>query len=126
MGVWSRGSYLLRFLQFVACTNSLKVVPQEALLARRNVGSFGIVTLNPSIHLYRYSDLHAFLREEWEAGFLNGWDANDLVTLLHTWQVADVSTIRDNGDLGKSLSAIKAKGLIMPCKTDLYFPVSLY
>ncbi|KAH0827894.1 alpha beta hydrolase fold protein [Lanmaoa asiatica] len=69
-----------------------------------------------------YSDLHVFLREEWEAGFLTGWDANDLLTLLHTWQVADVSAIRDNGDLGKSLSAIKAKGLIMPCKTDLYFP----
>ncbi|KAN0091173.1 Alpha/Beta hydrolase fold [Tylopilus felleus] len=69
-----------------------------------------------------YSDLHAFLREEWEAGFLNGWDANDLLTLPHTWQVGDVSTIRDNGDLGKSLSAITAKGLIIPCKTDLYFP----
>ncbi|KAG8213963.1 Alpha/Beta hydrolase protein [Butyriboletus roseoflavus] len=69
-----------------------------------------------------YSDLHTFLREEWEAGFLEGWDANDLITLLHTWQAADVSTIRDNGDLGKSLGAIKAKGLILPCKTDLYFP----
>ncbi|KAH7888666.1 alpha beta hydrolase fold protein [Phlebopus sp. FC_14] len=69
-----------------------------------------------------YSDLHAFLREEWEAGFLNGWDANDLLTLLHTWQVADVSMVRDNGDLSKCLGAIKARGLVMPCRTDLYFP----
>lgn len=84
------------------------------------------IVINSFIWLCRYSDLHAFLREEWEAGFLNGWDANDLLTLPHTWQVGDVSTIRDNGDLGKSLSAIMAKGLIIPCKTDLYFPVSLY
>lgn len=76
--------------------------------------------------MYRYTDLHAFLREDWEAGFLNGWDANDLLTLLHTWQIADISTVRDNGDLAKTLGAIKAKGLIMPCKTDLYFTVRLY
>lgn len=56
---------------------------------------------------------------------MNGWDANDLVTLLHTWQVADISAIRDSGDLEKCLGAIKARGLIMPCKTDLYFAVSL-
>ncbi|KAH7926732.1 alpha beta hydrolase fold protein [Leucogyrophana mollusca] len=68
-----------------------------------------------------YSDLNDFLREDWEAGFLNGWDANDLLTLLHTWQVADVSLIRDGGDFAKCLGAIKARGLIMPCKTDLYF-----
>ncbi|EGO25295.1 hypothetical protein SERLADRAFT_414938 [Serpula lacrymans var. lacrymans S7.9] len=69
-----------------------------------------------------YPDLQVFLREEWEAGFLNGWDANDLITLLHTWQNGDVSQIRHEGDLEKCLSEIKAKGLVMPCKTDLYFP----
>ncbi|KIK99415.1 hypothetical protein PAXRUDRAFT_822768 [Paxillus rubicundulus Ve08.2h10] len=71
-------------------------------------------------HLPRHSDLKTFLREEWEAGFLDECDANDLLTLFHTWQVAD--TILDNGDLGKCLSAIKARGPIMPWKTDLYFP----
>jgi len=34
----------------------------------------------------------------------------------------DVSKVRDGGDLNKCLSQIKAKGLIMPSKTDLYFP----
>ncbi|KAF8993766.1 Alpha/Beta hydrolase protein [Cyathus striatus] len=69
-----------------------------------------------------YPDLAAFLRERWEAGFLNNWDANDLLTLLTTWQTGDVSKIRHGGDLKKCLGEIKAKGLIMPSKTDLYFP----
>ena len=71
-----------------------------------------------------YPDLGIFLREEWEQGFLEGWDANDLLILLNTWKRGDVSKVRDGGDLNKFLSQIKAKGLIMPSKTDLYFPVS--
>ncbi|KAH9479761.1 Homoserine O-acetyltransferase [Psilocybe cubensis] len=73
------------------------------------------------LHGGKYPNLESFLREDWEGGFL-GWDANDLLTLLHTWQTGDVSLVRDGGDLGKCLSSIKAKGLIMPSKTDLYFP----
>lgn len=72
---------------------------------------------------YRYTDLETFLREEWEAGFLRSWDANDMLTLLKTWQMGDISTIRHGGDLGKCLTDIKAKGLIMPGRTDLYFAV---
>ncbi|KAJ7579166.1 alpha beta hydrolase fold protein [Mycena floridula] len=68
-----------------------------------------------------YPDMNTFLREEWELGF-SGWDANDLITLKNTWQNGDISLVRDGGDLAKCLGAIKAKGLIMPCKTDLYFP----
>ena len=71
----------------------------------------------------RYASLNDFLREDWEAGFLNGWDANDLLTLLKTWQMADISHIRDGGGIANCLGAIKARGLIMPCKTDLYFTV---
>ncbi|KAJ8591180.1 alpha beta hydrolase fold protein [Rhizopogon salebrosus TDB-379] len=70
----------------------------------------------------KYASLNDFLREDWEAGFLEGWDANDLLTLLKTWQIADVSLIRDGGYFTNCLGAIKARGLIMPCKTDLYFP----
>ena len=75
--------------------------------------------------------LEDFLRIEWEGGFLGTWDANDLVTLLHTWQHGDVTLVgsskfsaahNDDG-FASTLGAIKAKGLIMPCKTDLYFPV---
>ena len=83
-----------------------------------------LFSIHANIRTDRYPDLGAFLREEWEQGFLVGWDANDLITLLHTWQKGDVSKVRDGGDLNKCLSQIKAKGLIMPSKTDLYFPVS--
>ncbi|KAG6857684.1 hypothetical protein H0H87_004100 [Tephrocybe sp. NHM501043] len=62
------------------------------------------------------------MREEWEEGFVKGWDANDLLTLLETWKSGDISLIRDSGDLQKCLASIKARGLILPCKTDLYFP----
>ena len=86
---------------------------------------FFLFSVSPLIHANdRYPDLAAFLREEWEQGFLDEWDANDLITLLHTWQKGDVSKVRDGGDLNKCLSQIKAKGLIMPSKMDLYFPVS--
>ncbi|EMD37642.1 hypothetical protein CERSUDRAFT_94644 [Gelatoporia subvermispora B] len=71
-----------------------------------------------------HSSLDDFIRARWEGGFLT-WDANDLLTLLHTWQTGDVSIVsgvNGYGSLADSLSAIQAKGLIMPCKTDLYFP----
>ncbi|KAF9479577.1 alpha/beta-hydrolase [Pholiota conissans] len=76
---------------------------------------------NGFLHDGKYPDLESFLREEWEGGFA-GWDANDLLTLLATWQTGDISLVRDGGDLSKCLTHIKAKGLIMPSKTDLYFP----
>lgn len=47
-----------------------------------------------------------------------------MLTLLRTWQTGDVSLVRDGGDYEKCLKAIKARGLVMPSKTDLYFPVS--
>ena len=76
----------------------------------------------------KYSDLDNFIRSEWEAGFLANWDANDMLTLLRTWQMGDISKVSSigsslQGDLVGVLKTITAKGLIMPCKTDLYFPV---
>ncbi|GJE92718.1 homoserine O-acetyltransferase [Phanerochaete sordida] len=80
-------------------------------------------------HLYngKYTDLNDFIRSEWEAGFLASWDANDMLTMLRTWQTGDVSKVKSvapalQGDLAGVLSTISAKGLIMPSKTDLYFP----
>jgi homoserine O-acetyltransferase len=64
-----------------------------------------------------------FLVNFWEAFWLN-LDANNLLTQLHTWQQADISaTPGYNGDLEKALRAIKAKALLSPAETDLYFPV---
>jgi homoserine O-acetyltransferase len=78
-----------------------------------------------SILVNRYPDLNSFIRERWEGRFVaNNWDANDMIALLNTWQKGDISIIRDGGDYEKALKSIKAKGLIMPSKTDLYFTVS--
>ncbi|KAI0633243.1 homoserine O-acetyltransferase [Trametes polyzona] len=83
------------------------------------------------LHNGRYSSLDDFIRADWEGGFLGTWDANDLITLLDTWQKGDVTLIgksgpydaqSDDAAFASTLAGIKAKGLIMPCKTDLYFP----
>jgi homoserine acetyltransferase len=70
--------------------------------------------------------MEGWMRENWEGRFLASWDANDMLTLLKTWQTGDISLVRDNGDYVKALASIKAKGLIMPAKTDLYFPASYF
>ena len=69
-----------------------------------------------------YSSLEDFLVSFWE-GFFLPKDANNLLTMLWTWQNGDIS---DNplykGDYKKALGAIKAKAYVMPGSTDLYFP----
>lgn len=76
-------------------------------------------------HLYTfdglYPSLEEFLREGWEARYIQYWDANDMIALLETWQRGDVSLIRDGGNYENCLKSIKAKVLLLPCKTDLYF-----
>ena len=68
-----------------------------------------------------YATLEAFLVESWEAQFLRR-DANDLLAQIWTWWHSDIA---DNeiyrGDLAAALGAIRAKALIMPSQTDLYF-----
>ncbi len=51
------------------------------------------------------------------------WDANDLLTMLSSWQRADISAnSKYRGDLAAALAAISARAIIMPVNTDLYFP----
>jgi len=50
-------------------------------------------------------------------------DANDLLGMLDTWQSADLSNHTGfNGDLKKALSSINCRAIVMPSRTDLYFP----
>jgi homoserine O-acetyltransferase/O-succinyltransferase len=52
-----------------------------------------------------------------------GWDANDLLAMLWTWQHADLSANDAyRGDVARALAAIEARAIVMPCRTDLYFP----
>lgn len=48
-----------------------------------------------------------------------------MLALLLTWQNGDVSMVRDGGNFEKCMQNIKAKALVMPSKTDLYFCVRL-
>ena len=58
----------------------------------------------------------------WEARRVNA-DANDLLSMIWTWQNADISNNQlYGGDLRMALDAIKAKAIVMPSRTDLYFP----
>ncbi|EKM54690.1 uncharacterized protein PHACADRAFT_124009 [Phanerochaete carnosa HHB-10118-sp] len=106
--------------------------PQHGIRAFARVYSawaYGQAWYRQNLYLYggKYTDLNDFIRSEWEAGHLANWDANDMLVLLRTWQMGDISKIQSiapslQGDLVGVLKTITAKGLIMPCVTDLYFP----
>ena len=50
-------------------------------------------------------------------------DPENMLVMLQTWQSGDCSMQEPyNGDFEKSMSSIKAKTLVLPAKTDLYFP----
>ncbi|KAH9909910.1 Alpha/Beta hydrolase protein [Xylariomycetidae sp. FL2044] len=78
-----------------------------------------------------HATLEDYIREVNEGG-MGTWDANDLLCLLQTWQRGDISQLGpaeaaaadddDRGDLPKALARIEAKVLLMPCRTDMYFP----
>jgi len=76
-------------------------------------------------HEYRKMGLASL---EDSARFLEGYfrrrDANDLLAMLWTWQHADIGA-NDlyKGDFAAALKAIKARAIVMPGETDLYFRV---
>jgi homoserine O-acetyltransferase/O-succinyltransferase len=69
-----------------------------------------------------YASLEDFLVGFWEGLFLVR-DANNLLTMLWTWQNGDISANElYRGDFKKALGSITAKAYVMPGTTDLYFP----
>ncbi len=63
-----------------------------------------------------------FLVAFWE-GFFLPKDANNLLAMLWTWQNGDIGmTPGFDGDLKAALGAIQARAIVMPGRTDLYFP----
>lgn len=60
---------------------------------------------------------------DWENDHVNNWDANNLLTKLHTWKNGDISKNElYHGGFHAALGAIKARAILIPCTTDLYFP----
>jgi homoserine O-acetyltransferase/O-succinyltransferase len=76
-------------------------------------------------HGYRqlgFATLEDFLVRYWEGMYL-ARDANNLLSMMRTWQAADVgANDRHAGDYAAAMAAIDADVLVMPGRTDLYFP----
>jgi homoserine O-acetyltransferase len=71
---------------------------------------------------YGAENLEAFMVNFWEAWALSK-DPENLLVMLHTWQTGDVGKQAPyEGDFKAAMAGIKAKTLILPSKTDLYFP----
>ncbi|KAK4697649.1 homoserine O-acetyltransferase/O-succinyltransferase, partial [Lecanoromycetidae sp. Uapishka_2] len=71
---------------------------------------------------YGFKDLESFM-----IGFWEGWacskDPENMLVMLQTWQSGDCSQQEPfNGNFEKAMASIKAKVLVLPSKTDLYFP----
>lgn len=79
---------------------------------------------NLHITALKAPDLETFYRTDWEERYARR-HAADLYAQLRTWDAGDIS---DNalygGDLARALKAIRAKVLLMPGATDLYFRVA--
>ena len=71
---------------------------------------------------YGARDLEDFMVTFWEAWALSK-DPENLLVMLHTWQSGDCSKQEPyNGNFEEAMGAIEAKALVLPSKTDLYFP----
>jgi homoserine O-acetyltransferase len=50
-------------------------------------------------------------------------DPDNLLVMLRTWQNGNVANQTPyDGNFEKAMASIKAKTLVLPAKTDLYFP----
>jgi homoserine acetyltransferase len=69
-----------------------------------------------------FKSMWEYVAVEWEEE-LGKWDAHDLLGMLQMWQRADISAFGPvEGDFEKALDSIRAKVLLMPSRSDLYFP----
>jgi len=108
---------------------------------RRGTGAFGRVysTWALSQAWFRarswerlgFASCEDYLREAWEERMAQ-WDAHDLLCMLGTWQRGDISRLSAAGSndedtqggdrLAAALGRIEARVLVMPSRTDMYFP----
>jgi len=70
-----------------------------------------------------FTSLEDFLVGFWEGFFLDDRDANNLLTMLWTWQHGDIGQTEGfDGSFEQALGAIQARAIVMPGEKDLYFP----
>ncbi|KAI9701191.1 MAG: hypothetical protein M1836_001860 [Candelina mexicana] len=71
---------------------------------------------------YGYKDLESFMKGFWETWACSK-DPENMLAMLKTWQSGDCSKQQPyNGNFEMAMQNIKAKALVLPCRTDLYFP----
>ena len=76
------------------------------------------------LHLAGAATLDEFLDRNWEPGFTS-CRAADLYAQARTWDASDISANElHQGDLARALGAIRARVLLLPASTDLYFRVA--
>jgi homoserine acetyltransferase len=69
-----------------------------------------------------FPTLEKFMTDFWETWALSK-DPENMLAMLYTWQSGDVSLQEPyNGSFRAAMQGIKARTLVMPGKTDLYFP----
>jgi homoserine O-acetyltransferase len=113
------------FLEGIRTTLQAAATPEQGLRAMGRIyAGWALSQTFYRRELWRglgFADLEDFLVRSWEAGFLRR-NMHDLLAQLWTWQHSDISA-NDlfRGDLAMALSSIKAKVLLMPSATDLYF-----
>jgi len=113
------------FLEGIRTTLQAAATPQQGLRAMGRIyAGWALSQTFYRREMWRglgFSSLEDFLVRSWEANFLRR-DMNDLLAQLFTWQQGDISA-NDlyRGDLQMALAGIKAKVLLMPSATDLYF-----
>jgi homoserine O-acetyltransferase/O-succinyltransferase len=113
------------FLEGIAATLNAARTPEEGLRAMGRIyAGWALSQTFYRRELWRglgFASLEDFLVRSWEANFVRR-DMHDLLAQLWTWQNGDISA-NDlyRGDLPMALAGIKAKVLLMPSATDLYF-----
>ena len=113
------------FLEGIRTTLQAAATPQQGLRAMGRIyAGWALSQTFYRREMWRglgFASLEDFLVRSWEANFLRR-DMHDLQAQLFTWQHGDISA-NDlyRGDLQMALAGIKAKVLLMPSATDLYF-----
>ena len=113
------------FLEGIRTTLQAAATPQQGLRAMGRIyAGWALSQTFYRREMWRglgFNSLEDFLVRSWEANFLRR-DMHDLLAQLWTWQHGDISA-NDlyRGDLQMALAGIKAKVLLMPSATDLYF-----
>jgi len=113
------------FLEGIRTTLEAAATPQQGLRAMGRIyAGWALSQTFYRREMWRglgFNSLEDFLVRSWEANFLRR-DRDDLLAQLWTWQHGDIAA-NDlyRGDLQMALAGIKARVLLMPSATDLYF-----